>query len=248
MRPTIGDEQIKITITITRRSPQQNCHAPSIQYGEQGRRILNLAHNVRTAGVTCTQRVPCSRHCGMVFVAPRPRTRSRTRTRRPHRLPVTVYGPATGRSLLSSKSLSGSGSSILSRPARLLSRWGRKIFDPDSDPDLDFDVHSRRQRLKTFMKSSLFRLKKGLSSLIRCCGLRTHPTARLIGNGPQWRNQDWTIFVQAAQDQLSFSGKGIRLRVASQNAGTCFNPTLKRTLTRPAYPLPLLDTLTRPDV
>ena len=36
MRPTIGDEQIKIKIrikitiriTITRRSPQQNCHAP----------------------------------------------------------------------------------------------------------------------------------------------------------------------------------------------------------------------------
>ena len=51
----------------------------------------------------------------MVFVAPRPRTRSRTRTRRPHRLPVTVYGPAIGRSLLSSKSLSGSGSSIQER-------------------------------------------------------------------------------------------------------------------------------------
>jgi len=28
MRPTIGDEQIKIKIRITRRSPQQNCHAP----------------------------------------------------------------------------------------------------------------------------------------------------------------------------------------------------------------------------
>ena len=30
MRPTIGDERIKITIriTITRMSPQQNCHVP----------------------------------------------------------------------------------------------------------------------------------------------------------------------------------------------------------------------------
>jgi len=38
----------------------------------------------------------------------------------------------------------------LSRPARLLSRWGRKMFDPDSDPDSDpdpdFYVYSQRQR------------------------------------------------------------------------------------------------------
>ena len=30
MRPRIGDEQIKIMITITRRSPQQNCHVPAL--------------------------------------------------------------------------------------------------------------------------------------------------------------------------------------------------------------------------
>jgi len=42
MRPTTGDQRIKITIritiTITRRSPQQNCHAPMspVQYRDTG--------------------------------------------------------------------------------------------------------------------------------------------------------------------------------------------------------------------
>ena len=40
----------------------------------------------------------------------------------------------------------GIGIVHFSRPARLLSRWGRKMFDPDSDPDPDFDVYSQRRR------------------------------------------------------------------------------------------------------
>ena len=40
MRPTTGDQRIKITIriTITSRSPQQNCHAPMspVQYRDTG--------------------------------------------------------------------------------------------------------------------------------------------------------------------------------------------------------------------
>jgi hypothetical protein len=68
--------------------------------------------------------------------------------------PLVSHVPSSGRPgrecLLSSKSLSLSGSVSFARnlPARFFSGLARKRFDPDSDPDSDFDIPSSRVSVK----------------------------------------------------------------------------------------------------
>ena len=47
MRPTTGDQRIKITIriTITRRSPHQNCHAP--RFTDRNAKWLSITGSFR---------------------------------------------------------------------------------------------------------------------------------------------------------------------------------------------------------